>query len=209
MRVRSWFVVALCASGAAHAEAPIREVAETVVVPAGLDPMVALESISDIPRIFELYNPYIPWVPGVDIALSKQVVSAGSPCILELPVSGSAIGKDVVERARVTATTKSVSCRGDGKTDGRQIVLSFRDSTYNIERRIDRIEITACLEEGTSSRKIRAVGRMYAGFKPEDATKNPITETIGSKAIQGAFIRQVTPIVDAVEAHWSDLSTTP
>lgn len=200
-----WFV-ALAVSTAAFGgvDGPIKVVEESVAVPAGLDPEVALAAVADIARIFERYQPAVPWVPGVSIALEKEVVSAGSPAILELPVSGHAIGKAIVERARVTATTEPVSCRADGALDGRVIVLSFADSTWNIERRIDRIEITACL---TPDRKrVTAQGKMYAGYLPEDPSKNAMAESIGSKAIQGAFIRQVAPIVDAVEAHWVDLA---
>jgi hypothetical protein len=187
----------------ARAEAPIKVVSETVVIPAGIDPLAALASIQDVPRIFELYEPAIPWVPGVTLDLEKEVVSAASPTILELPVNGNAAGKAIVERARVTATTELTTCPTG---DGRKITLDFEASTYNIERRIDRIEIVACLEPVTDgSNRITATGRMYAGYKPEDPALNAVLEAIGSKAIQGAFIRQVSPLVEAVERHWLDL----
>jgi hypothetical protein len=109
-------------SSVARAEEPIRTVTETVVVPAGLDPAAALASIDNVPRIFELYEPAIPWVPGVTIGLSKEVVSAQSPAILELPVSGNVGGKPITERARVTASTERTAC---GEAEGRKIVLDF------------------------------------------------------------------------------------
>jgi hypothetical protein len=189
------------APAVARAEEPIKVVQETVDVPAGVDPAAALASVEDIPRIFELYEPAIPWVPGVSIDLEKQVVSAGVPTILAMPVNGNAAGKSIVERANVIATTEVTRC---ATGEGRKITLSFADSTYNIERRIDRIEIEACLDPADDgSPRITATGRMYAGFKPEDPALNPIMESIGAKAIQGAFIRQVSPIVDAVERHWA------
>jgi len=191
--------------GVASAEEPIRVVEDTLTVPAGLDPEVALESVDDIPQIFDLYQPVIPWVPGVKLALSKEVVSAAAPVVLELPVSGTAVGRPIDEKARVTATTMPTSCT-KGKMDGRKITLDFHDSTYNIERRINRIEITACLStaaDGTS--EISAVGRMYAGYKPEDPTLNPVTEAIGARALEGAFIRQVGAVLVAVQRHWSQL----
>lgn len=190
-------------TGAAAAE-PIRTVHETVTVPAGLDPQVALASVEDVARIFELYEPAIPWVPGVSLELEKQVVSVGSPTVLELPVAGNAAGKAIAERARVTASTETVACPTG---DGRRIVLDFDDSSWNVERRIDRIEIVACLDPvaGGEGARITATGRMYAGELPEDPALNPLMESIGAKAIQSAFIRQVSPIVDAVEKHWLDL----
>lgn len=192
-------------SGRGLAQEPIRVVEETVTIPADLDPELALSSVADIPRIFELYQPAIPWVPGVKIDLEKEVVSAAQPCILELPVTGVAIGRPIEERARVTATAEETSC-GRGRPEGRKITLDFQSSTYNIERRIDRIEITACLQEGPDgSHQISATGRMYAGYKPEDPALNPISEAIGAKAMQGAFIKQVSPIIRAVESHWKDL----
>ncbi len=187
-------------SRVARAEEPIKVVHETVTVPAGVDPLVALASVEDVSRIFELYEPAIPWVPGVTLDLEKQVVSAGTPTILALPVNGSAAGKAIAERAHVTATTEATRC---ATGEGRRITLSFAESTYNIERRIDRIEIEACLDAASAGEpRITATGRMYAGFKPEDPALNPLMESIGAKAIQGAFIRQVSPIVDAVERHW-------
>jgi hypothetical protein len=194
------FVAGSSVFAPAWAEEPIKVVQETVTVPAGVDPRVALAAVEDVSRIFELYEPAIPWVPGVTIDLQKQVVSSGTPTVLALPVSGSAAGKPIVERAHVTATTGPTQCAGG---EGRRIVLDFGDSTYNIERRIDRIEIEACLApDAGGAARITATGRMYAGYKPEDPALNPLMEAIGAKAIQGAFIRQVSPIVDAVERHW-------
>jgi hypothetical protein len=191
--------------GQARAEVPIRVVEETVTIPKGLDPQKALSSVEDVARIFELYEPMIPWVPGVKLDLDKEVVSAADPIVLELPISGSAIGRPIEERARVTASSQETSCSADGRLDGRKIVLDFDDSTYNVERRIDRIEITACLAQAADgAHQISATGRMYAGYKPEDPALNALNEAIGAKAMQGAFIKQVSAVVAAVESHWKD-----
>jgi hypothetical protein len=183
---------------------PVRTVEDSLVVPAGLDPEIALASVENVARIFELYEPRVPWVPGVRLDLQKEVVSVGAPTVLELPVSGSAVGKPIEERARVTASSEPIDC--DGRP-GRRILLDFDASTWNIERRIDRIEIVACLEpdSGTGEARVSAVGRMYEGFLPEDPDRDGLMESIGSKAIQGAFLRQVEPILTAVEAHWREL----
>lgn len=198
-------ILALATPARATADpaAPIKTVSDSLVVPEGVDPEAALQSVEDIARIFELYEPAIPWVPGVKIALQKEVVSAGTPTVLELPVSGNAAGKAITERAHVIATSAPTTCaHGPGRT----ITLDFAESSYNIQRRIDRIEIEACLErQNDGKQKVAAVGRMYAGFKPEDPELNAFLEAIGSKAIQGAFLRQVDPILEAVEAHWQDL----
>jgi hypothetical protein len=188
---------------------PVRVVEETVPVPAGMTVEQALASVEDIPRIFDLYEPAIPRLPGVDVVLSKQVISTGStkgalPAILELPVRGNAVGYKFDERARVTASTTRQAC-ADG-AQGRRINLDFHASSYNIERRIDRIEITACPEHDSDGDiVIRAVGRMYAGFKPQDPEKPALSEAIGSRALQSAFIKQVSPILTAVQLHWSML----
>lgn len=191
---------------AASAEEPIRVVDDTLVIPDDVDPAQALESVVDIARIFELYEPVIPWIPGVNIDLRKEVVSAAAPCVLDLPVSGNAIGKAINEKARVLATSEPAACSPDGRLDGRRILLDFSASTYNIGRRIDRIEITACPGvTANGDRVIHAVGRMYAGYKPEDPALNPVTEAVGARALQGAFIRQVSAVLDAVQLHWRDL----
>lgn len=197
-------VLALLSSAASAASSqPIKVVEETVALPAGLDPQAALASVGDVARIFELYEPAIPWVPGVTIALEKQVVFAGTPTVLEMPVSGNAAGKAITERAHVTATTSETTC---ATGDGRRITLDFEASSWNVERRIDRIEIVACLDpEPDGTPRITATGRMYAGELPQDPNLNPVLESIGAKAIQGAFIRQVSPMIDAVARHWADL----
>ncbi|MEQ1570352.1 MAG: hypothetical protein ABMA64_32255 [Myxococcota bacterium] len=208
---RAWFALGLLTVGApAWAERPVREVSESLPVPEGMDPLVALAAVEHIPAIFELYQPIIPWVPGVSIDLEKQVVSASAPCVLELPVRGSAVGTSIAETARVTATSEPARCGPGGTEPGRKITLDFEDSTYNIERRIDRIEITACLTTGSDgSNRVSAVGRMYAGYKPEDPRFNPVSEAIGTKALQTAFIKQVSAVLVAVQQHWTQVAATP
>lgn len=201
-------LLALCPSAHATVDTapPIKIVQDSLVVPEGVDPQDALSSVADIARIFELYEPAIPWVPGVKIELQKEVVSSGTPTVLELPVSGNAAGKAILERAHVIATASPTTCASG---PGRTITLDFTESSYNIQRRIDRIEIEACLEPSANGKqRVSATGKMYAGYKPEDPELNALMENIGSKAIQGAFLRQVDPILDAVEAHWLDLPHT-
>ncbi|MEZ4238977.1 MAG: hypothetical protein R3F59_23055 [Myxococcota bacterium] len=194
--------IARAASGGHAAEEPVRVVEETVPLPPGLALEEALQSVEDIPGIFALYQPLVPKIPGIDVALSKEVVSASVPAVLELPVSGNAIGYKFTERARVTASTEHLVCPTG--FDGRKIVLDFHASSYNIERRIDRIEIVACPEvDDDGSTLIRATGRMYEGFKPQDPDKSAISEAIGSRALQTAFIKQVSPILTAVQARWA------
>jgi hypothetical protein len=182
----------------------LRVVEDSLDVPAAIEPQAALDAVSDIARIFELYEPSIPWVPGVKIHLEKQVVSTGEPTVLELPVTGNVAGKDIVERARVTASASPTTC--DGNLPGRTVLLDFEASSYNIERRIDRIEIEACLRPAVNGvQRIDATGKMYAGFLPEDPALNGMMESIGAKAIQVAFFKQVEPILDAVVRHWGEL----
>jgi hypothetical protein len=184
---------------------PVRVVEEVVPLPPGLTIEQALASVDDIPQIFELYEPAIPRIPGVDVALTKHVVSPVSPAVLELPVSGNAIGFKFDERARVTASTEPLACAADG-AEGRRITLDFQASSYNIERRIDRIEITACPERSADGEIVlRATGRMYEGFNAQDPEKPALSEAIGRKALQSAFMKQVTPILTAVQVHWSML----
>ena len=197
--------LALVPVGASAQEEPIRVVQESLAVPAELDPELALKSVEDIARIFQLYQPVVPWVPGVRLTLEKEVVSAAAPVVVELPITGNAIGRPIDERAHVTATTVPMSCTG-GQMDGRKITLDFEHSSYNIERRIDRIEITACLgTKADGTREISAVGRMYAGYNPEDPKLNAVSEAIGARALEGAFIRQVGAVLDAVQKHWIEL----
>lgn len=183
---------------------PVRVIEDSLLVPEGLDTEEALASVGDISQIFALYEPVIPKLPGVQLDLKKSVVQASSPTILELPVSGSAIGYRIDERARVTAQSEETSCSASVK--GRKITLDFHASTYNIERRIDRIEITACpsVDEGGHAR-IDAVGRMYSGYLLEDPKLNAFSEAIAAKALQGAFIRQVPAVFSAVERHWATM----
>lgn len=192
-----------------HASEPVREVRGSLDVPAELTPEAALASVGDISTIFALYEPVIPKIPGVQVDLDKQVVSASAPTVLELPVRGSALGRKIEERARVTAVTEETPCAGPGTPDGpigRKITLDFTASSYNIERRISHIEITACPSVDRQGHpKIEATGRMFAGYLPEDPGLNAISESIGAKAFQGAFIKQVPAMLSAVEAHWASL----
>jgi hypothetical protein len=57
--------------------------------------------------------------------------------------------------------------------------------------------------DGTN--RITATGRMYEGYRPLDPRFNGVLESIGARAIQTAFIRQVAPIVEAVQLHWLEL----
>ena len=59
------------------------------------------------------------------------------------------------------------------------------------------------LERTARGHTIDAVGRMYAGYKPEDPERNLINEKLGSKAFQIAFIQQVSAILDAVRMVWA------
>lgn len=197
--------LSLASVEASAEEKPIRVVQESLRIPATLTPELALASVEHIAQIFQLYEPVVPWVPGVRLTLEKEIVSATAPVVVELPIVGSAMGKAIDERAHVTATSIVLSCT-PGKTDGRKITLDFHASSRNIERRIDRIEITACLgtaPDGTA--EITAVGRMYAGFLPEDPSLNAVSEAIGARALEGAFMRQVGAVLAAVQLHWTDL----
>ena len=200
-------LVAWSPAAAANApNAPIRVVEEALPIPAGMDTEAAMASVVDISQIFQLYEPVIPKVPGVRLDLDKEVVSIEGPTILELPVSGAAFGHRIDERARVTAHAEPTACTPSGVADGRKITLDFESSSYNIERRIDRIEITACpAVDKHGNEAINAVGRMYEGYKPKDPSMNPISEAIGAQAFQGAFIKQVPAVLSAVKAHWASL----
>ncbi len=200
--------VSLALPSIGHADEPIRVVEAALEIPEALSVEEVLDSVEDIPEIFGLYEPVIPKLPGVQIDLAKEVVSAEAPTILELPVKGSALGRKIEERARVTAVTEIAVCGDDTGAEGtgRKIVLDFTSSSYNIERRIDRIEITACPGHDRRGRpQIEAVGRMYAGYLPEDPSLNALSESIGAKAFQGAFIKQVPAMLSAVESHWTTL----
>lgn len=187
-------------------DAPIKVVSELVDVPPELGPEAALDAVEDVARIFELYEPLIPWVPGINLDIGKEIVSSQPPFLLDLPVDGVAIGRHIDERAHVLASTRRVSCPLG--VEGREIVLDFSGSSYNVSRRINRIEITACpITAVDGAHKIAAEGRMYAGPLPQDPRLNALNEAIGAKALQTAFIRQVSPVLDAVERRWAELGT--
>ncbi|HHO53389.1 MAG TPA: hypothetical protein ENK18_21590 [Deltaproteobacteria bacterium] len=210
MPVVAALVTLLALSTPGHAGEPIRVVEGSLEVPAEMSPEDALASVSDISRIFELYEPVVPKIPGVQVDLAKEVVSIEAPTILELPVSGNALGRKIEERARVTAVAEEILCPGPGTPSagaGRKITLDFSASSYNIERRISRIEITACpTVDRRGHQQIEAVGRLFAGYLPEDPSLNALSESIGARALQGAFIKQVPAMLSAVEAHWATLS---
>lgn len=192
----AWF------AAVARAEEPIEMVHGSLEVPKGLDPQVALSAIDDVAQIFTYYEPIVPRFPGVNLELTK-VIRSQAPPVLEIPVSGRAVGFQVHETAHVEVTSLPASCATPGVIDGRKVVLDFGASTYNIERRIDRIEILACLEDTAGGgHRVDAVGRMYAGYKPEDPEKNMLNEKLGAKAFQIAFIQQVSAILDAVRRVW-------
>jgi hypothetical protein len=180
---------------------PIEEVEAVLPVPPELDDAAALAAIDDIATIFVHYQPNVPRFPGVNLDLTKRVVS---PSVLELPVSGHAVGFTVKETANVAVSSAPLVCAGP-EIDGRTVVLDFGESSRNVQRRIDRIEITACLETDLDGvRQVRAIGRMYAGWMPEDPSKSAINERLGRKAFQIAFIQQVPAILDAVREVWGD-----
>ncbi len=186
----------------AHASDPVKVVEETLGIPAGMDAAEALASVEDVAAIISHFEPVVPRLPGVRLELDKELVSAEGPTVVELPVEGSAFGHDVDEVARVTVGTTAASC---GEDEGVLITLDFTSSSPNIERRIDRIEITACPHVGDDGEAlILATGRMYAGALPIDPSLNTLKEHIGAKALQSAFIKQVPAVFSAVESHWSD-----
>ena len=193
--------------GAASAQAqsvePIRVIEDSLEVPEGMTVAQALAAVEDIASIFEEYEPVVPWIPGVKLDLSKQVVSAQSPTLMEIPVDGAVFGRDIVERAQVLATTTALVCDAG---EGVRIELNFQGSSRNIERRIDRIEISACpriSEDGTVY--IDAKGLMFEGAMPRDPNLNSFNENVGANALQSAFLKQVPAVFTAVEQHWADM----
>jgi len=185
------------------AAVPIRVVEDSLLVPDGLDPAQALEAVEELGAIFELYEPVVPWIPGVKLDLEKQLLSAEGPLIMEMPVEGAAFGRTIDERARVTARTEPIAC---GDLQGVRIDLEFDASSPNIERRIDRIEIVACpriADDGTVY--IDATGSLYEGYLPRDPALNAFNENVGAKALQTAFLKQVPAVFDAVEHHWAGM----
>ena len=189
-------------SAVANTGAPIQVIEKSLSVPAGMDAATALSAVEDLGTLFELYEPVIPWVPGVKLTLEKDLVSDAGPVVVEMPVEGAAFGRTIDERARVTATAEPMTCTEGA---GARIVLEFDDSSRNIDRRIDRIEITACPRTAANGTlHIDATGSMYEGYLPRDPELNTINENIGAAALQTAFIKQVPAVFTAVETYWAD-----
>ncbi len=196
----------LGASSPCLASEPVKVIEDALTLPDGMHAAEALASVKDVAAIFDLYEPVIPKVPGVKLELEKQMLSAEESTILELPVRGATFGRTIDERAHVTAETAPIACADPSLLDGMLITLDFSASSYNIERRIDRIDITACPQVDKHGQTVvNVVGKMYEGYLPQDPDLNHINEAIGAKALQSAFIKQVPAVFAAVEAHWQTL----
>src|SRR5262245_47246132 len=107
------------------AEEPVEVLEGTLQVPAGPDDQAAPAAIDDVADIFVHYEPVVPWFPGVNLELAKHIES---PSVLEIPVTGHAMGFTVQEVAHISVHSQPLSC---GTTPGRLVVLDFEDSTYN------------------------------------------------------------------------------
>ena len=188
---------------AALAVGPLETVEDSLRVPAGMDAAEALATVEDLTHVFGRYEPVIPWVPGVTLDLTKEIVSLDSPTVMALPVEGKVFGRAITERAQVTASTEPMTCGIE--TPGLMIHLSFEGSSHNVSRRIERIEITACPREGDDGELyIDATGGLYEGPLPRDPDLNAFNENLGAKALQGAFLKQVPAVFEAVERAWAD-----
>lgn len=188
-------------------EEPAKTVTKTVSVPSHLTLERALESIEDVPAIFDRYKPVVPWVPGVKMEITKEVISRGRPAVVALDLDGSApFAGTIDERALVSATVKDITCTGNLlSTNGRMIQLDFKGSTRNVERRVKRIDIRVCASGTAAAPKLTAVGNLYEGYLPIDPDKPEFGEKVAANAIQTAFIKQVEPLVDAVHDLWADM----
>ena len=189
----------------ARAEEPAKTVTKTVAVPTHLTLERALESIEDVPAIFDRYKPVVPWVPGVSMQIEKEVLSRGRPALVALKLDGTApfVSNGIHEKALVTASVSDTSCGANSlSATGRMIRLDFKGSSRNVERRVDRIDITVCATGGTGAAALTATGNLYEGDLPIDPTKNSMAESIAANAIQTAFIKQVEPLVTAVNDLW-------
>jgi hypothetical protein len=202
-RIAAWLVTLFAVvPPPALADAPIRVIEDSLVVPAGLDAADALAAVEDLGAIFALYEPVIPWIPGVKLHLHKEILSVEGPVVMALPVHGAAFGRRIEERARVTASTEPMICN---EGNGVRITLDFDASSRNIERRIDRIEITACPRtEQDGAIKIDVTGALYEGDLPRDPSLNAFNESIGANALQTAFLKQVPAVFDAVVFYWAE-----
>jgi len=203
-------VIALTAAApltaVADAPAPIRVIEDSLSVPEGMEAEEALRAVADLAALFAIYEPVVPWIPGVKLDLEKEIVSVEGPVVVELPVEGAAFGRPIEERARVTATTAPMVCE---EGEGLVIHLAFDASSYNIERRIERIEITACPRTAEDGRvHIDAIGSLYEGHTPRDPDLNAFNENIGAKALQTAFLKQVPAVFEAVEHYWVAVNTS-
>ncbi len=187
----------------------IKTVKRTATAPARLSLEQAIEAFEDIPAIFDEYEPVMPWVPGVSMEFIKEVVSRGRPAILKLHLDGDApfVSGGIHEKALVTATVENTPCAATFATPtGKKIVLDFKGSTRNVERRVDRIEIQVCGKlTSRGAAEITATGSLFEGDLPIDPNKNGTAESIAAKAIQTAFIKQVEPMVDAVNEVWKKM----
>ena len=189
----------------AAADVPVHVVEASLSVPDGMTPAEALAAVDDLGAIFALYEPVIPRIPGVRLDLEKELLSSEGPIVVQLPVDGAAFGMAIREQARVTATTAPIAC---AEGPGFSIELSFDDSSWNIERRIDRIEITACPRTGVDGTVvIDATGSLFEGVLPRDPNLNGFNENIGARALQSAFLKQVPAVFEAVENYWTQVDT--
>lgn len=191
----------------ARAEEPAKTVTKTVSVPTHLTLERALESIEDVPAIFDRYKPVVPWVPGVTMEITKEVISRGRPAVVALDLDGKApFAGPIDERALVSATVTDITCSGNLlSANGRMIRLDFKGSTRNVERRVNRIDIRVCASGTAAAPKLTAVGNLYEGYLPIDPDKPEFGEKVAANAIQTAFIKQVEPLVDAVNDLWNDI----
>jgi hypothetical protein len=210
--VRSSILLAIAAlpcslTSAVWAEDPAKTVTKTVSVPSHLTLDRALEAIEDVPAIFDRYKPVVPWVPGVTMEITKQVISRGRPAVVALDLDGKApFAGPIDERALVSATVTDITCSGNLlSANGRMIHLDFKGSTRNVERRVNRIDIQVCASGTAAAPKLTAVGNLYEGYLPIDPDKPEFGEKVAANAIQTAFIKQVDPLVDAVNDLWGDI----
>ena len=181
--------------------APVRVVEESLSVPEGMDVAEALAVVEDLSSVFAHYQPAVPRVPGVSLELGKEVVSPGAPVVVALPIEGAVFGRVIDERAQVTATSWSAPCP-DG-AEGLRIDLVFDGSSYNVARRVDRIEIQACPRaDDEGALYIDTTGALFEGPLPRDPELNALHESIGATALQKAFLRQVPAVFDAVRETW-------
>jgi hypothetical protein len=198
-------LIASLPGSTARADAPAKTVKKSVSIPKALTIEQALESIEDVPAIFDRYRPAVPWVPGVSLKIEKEVLSRGRPSVVALNLDGSApfVPNGIHEKAVVSASVSAIPCGPASLSPiGRMIHLDFKGSSRNVERRVDRIDITVCATGSNAAPTLTAIGYLYEGDLPIDPTKNSVAESIAANAIQTAFIKQVEPLVTAVNDLW-------